>query len=85
MNNPLSTWLGTQFTQPTIKLHCVYCSHKCLKCWWLALAEQKTITKPLLNSSFNPGPPEGPIYPVPTIIRIVDTIYIINGSTSLLY
>ena len=23
--------------------------HKCLKCWWLAIAEQKTITKPLVH------------------------------------
>ena len=42
--------------------------HKCFKCWWLALPKKNTITKPLINSSFNPGLTEGPSYPVPTII-----------------
>ena len=33
------------------------------------LPEKKTITKPLLNRTFNHGLPEGPIYPVLTIIK----------------
>ena len=42
--------------------------HKCFKCWWLAIRKKKTITKPLIESSFYPGLTEGPSYPVPTII-----------------
>ena len=44
-------------------------AHKRFKCWWLALPEKKTITKPLINSTFNHGLPEGPSYPVLTIIK----------------
>ena len=42
--------------------------HQCFKCWWLALAEQKTITKPLITSSFNPVLPEDLGYLVPAIL-----------------
>ena len=47
---------------------CVCVCHKCFKCWWLALPEKKTITKPLRNKTFNHGLPEGPSHPVLTII-----------------
>ena len=43
--------------------------HKCFKCWWLALPEKKTITKPLINSTFNHGLHEGSSYTVLTIIK----------------
>ena len=43
--------------------------HKCFNCWLLALPEKKTITKPLINSTFNHGLPEGPSYPVLAIIK----------------
>ena len=43
--------------------------HKCFKCWWLALPEEKRITKPLINSTFNHGLHEGPSYTVLTIIK----------------
>ena len=54
-----------------LKMACIhgYHIHKCFKCWWLALPEKKTFTKPLMNSTFNHGLPEGPSYPVPTIIK----------------
>ena len=45
-----------------------YICHVCFQCWWLALAEQKTISKTRITSSFNPGLPEGHINLVPTII-----------------
>ena len=53
------------------KLYCksILYRHKCFKCWCLALPEKKTITKPLINSYFNLGLPEGPRYPVLTIIK----------------
>ena len=44
-------------------------SLKLKSCWWLAVPGKKTITKPLINSSFNSGLPKGPSYPVPTIIK----------------
>ena len=43
--------------------------HKYFKCWWLALPEKKTITKPVIDSTFNLCLPEGPRYPVLTIIK----------------
>ena len=42
--------------------------HKCFKCLLLAVAEQKTITKPLITIYLGPGLPEGPGYLMPTII-----------------
>ena len=50
------------------QLHC-HTAHKCFKCWWLALPEKKTITKPLINRTFNHGLPEGPNFPMLTIIK----------------
>ena len=44
-------------------------THKCFKCWWLALPEKKKITKPLKNSTFNHGLHEGPSYTVLNIIK----------------
>ena len=44
-------------------------THKCFKCWWLALPEKRTLTKPLINSTFNHSLPEGPSYPVLIIIK----------------
>ena len=35
-------------------------THKCFKCWWLALPDKKRINKPLINSTFNHGLHEGP-------------------------
>ena len=54
-----------------VSLISIFCSsqsnHKCFKRWWLALPE--TINKPLINISFNLSMPEGPSYPVLTIIK----------------
>ena len=44
-------------------------THKCFKCWWLALPEKKRITKPLINSTFKHGLHEGPSYTVLAIIK----------------
>ena len=43
--------------------------HKCFKCWWLALHRKKTITKPLMNSTFNLGLPTGTSYAMLTKIK----------------
>ena len=48
--------------------------HKCFKCWWLALPEQKTITKPVITSSFNSGLPKGIDYLVLYHIIIVEKV-----------
>ena len=61
-------YLGYPSNSQTLSLLHIHSPHKFFKCWWLALAEQKTITKPLINSSFNSGPPEVLICQVPTII-----------------
>ena len=43
--------------------------------WWLDLAEQKTITKPLITSSFNPGLPEYLGYLVSTILKYFVSLF----------
>ena len=47
----------------------LHCTHKCFKCWWLALPEKKRITKPLINSTLEHGLHEGPSYTVLAIIK----------------
>ena len=46
----------------------VQCQTMRVKVGGIALAQKKTITKPLITGSFNPGLPYGPIHPVPTIL-----------------
>ena len=60
--------------------------HKCFKCWWLALAEQKTITKPMITFFLNHGRSEGlGTWGNSSHLRIVETIWIIEGFTSKVY
>ena len=69
------TYISTQSTDGGLKLslnmgtQLLKNIHKCFKCWWLALPEIKTITKPLINSVFKHDLSEGPSYPVLTIIK----------------